>query len=71
MAEIDIEKKNGNQKTWLVVIIVLIVAALLYWWFAAEDEEGIEELETEEIGDETVMKDDSQTIFWEREVQKS
>ena len=71
MAEIDIEKKNGNGKIWLWIIIALIVAALLYWWLTAEKDEGIEETETEQIEDETVMKDDSQTTFWEKEVQKS
>ena len=70
MAEIDIEKKNGNKKVWLWVIILLIAAALIYWWYEANNDEGLEEVETEEVGDETVMKDDL-TARWQQEVQNS
>lgn len=71
MAEIDIEKKKGNGKIWLWVIIALIVAALLYWWFASDNDESIEGTETEQIEDETVMKGDPHTTFWEKEIQRS
>lgn len=67
MAEIDIEKKGGGGKIWLWVIIILIIAALLYWWFAGDDEEVIEEVDTEQIEDETVMADEGETTSWEEE----
>ena len=67
MAEIDIEKKSGGGgKIWLWVIIALIVAALLYWWFAGDGDEGVEEIETEQIEDETVMTEENATT-WENE----
>lgn len=71
MAEIDIEKKSGGGKNWLWIIILLIVAALIYWWFTANNDESIDEIETEQVEDETVMKDDFQTTFRVQEIQQS
>ena len=61
MAEIDIEKKSGNGKTWLWVIIALIAAALLYWWFAGDGDEGDVVVETEQVTDEPVSPDEDET----------
>ena len=68
MAEIDIEKKSGGGgKIWLWVIIALIIAGLLYWWFAGDGDEGVEEIETEQIEDETVMTGEAADTSWENE----
>lgn len=71
MAEIEVEKKNSGGKMWLWVIIILIAAGLAYWWFFANDEEGIEEVETEQVQDETVMKVDFQLTTGDSESQFS
>lgn len=71
MAEIDIEKKSGNGKTWLWIIFAIIIAGLLYWWFAGNEDEALDNTEVEEIEDETVMKGDGRTAFWEKEQLKA
>lgn len=44
MADIDIEKKNKNNKSvWLWIIGILIVAGIVWWIAAANDEPEVEE----------------------------
>ena len=64
MAEIKIEKK---KPIWPWIILVLVILAILYFLvFANDDDDDIEDVNTEQIEEETVWEEEADTS-WEEE----
>jgi hypothetical protein len=60
MAEIEIEKKSNNN--WIWIILGLIVLGIILYFVvldedAATDDDGMEQVESQEVGDIDVSKD--------------
>lgn len=63
MAEIKIEKK---KPIWPWIILALVILALLYFFvFADDNDDNLNETNTEQVEEETVWADDTDTTSWE------